>query len=147
MILETIALLCTGAFTGAALYVSLVEHPARVACGTAVAIAQFGPSDGRAAVMQATLAVVGGLAGVAAWARRHGTLGLAAALLLLAVIPFTLVLIRPTTSQLLDPALDPGAGRAVSLLGRWGRPHAVRTILGALAFVLLSTHLALSHRP
>ena len=30
MILELVALLCTGLFAGAAIYVSLVEHPARL---------------------------------------------------------------------------------------------------------------------
>jgi len=44
MILELVALLCTGLFAGAAIYVSLVEHPARLECGPALAIAEFGPS-------------------------------------------------------------------------------------------------------
>jgi hypothetical protein len=30
MVLELIALLCTGLFAGAAVYVTLVEHPARL---------------------------------------------------------------------------------------------------------------------
>ena len=33
MILEVAALLCTGVFAGAAIYVSAVEHPARLQCG------------------------------------------------------------------------------------------------------------------
>ncbi len=44
MILELVALLCTGLFAGAAIYITLVEHPARLECGTAPAIAEFGPS-------------------------------------------------------------------------------------------------------
>ncbi len=66
MILELVALLCTGLFAGAAIYITLVEHPARLECGTTLAIAEFGPSYRRAAVMQASLAVVGCLAAVAA---------------------------------------------------------------------------------
>ena len=38
MILELVALLCTGLFAGAAIYVSGVEHPARVSCGIEAAI-------------------------------------------------------------------------------------------------------------
>jgi hypothetical protein len=34
---EFIAILCTTLFTGAAIYVTLVEHPARMACGTELA--------------------------------------------------------------------------------------------------------------
>ena len=38
MLLELIATLCTGLFTGAAIYVNLVEHPARLETGTAAAV-------------------------------------------------------------------------------------------------------------
>ena len=59
MVLELIATLCTGLFTGAALYVNLVEHPARVATGTAPAVRQWRPSYRRGTVMQASLAIAG----------------------------------------------------------------------------------------
>lgn len=42
MLLELTATLCAGLFGGAAIYVSLVEHPARLECGTALAISEFG---------------------------------------------------------------------------------------------------------
>ena len=48
MVLELIALLCTGLFAGAAVYITLVEHPARLECGPAVALAEFRPSYRRA---------------------------------------------------------------------------------------------------
>jgi Domain of unknown function (DUF1772) len=145
MILDTIAVLCTGTFTGAAIYVSMVEHPARVECGPAVAVAEFGPSYRRAAVMQATLAALGGLTAIGAWAQGHGVLMLLGGLLLAAAIPFTLLAIRPTTLQLLDPALEPSSARATALLARWATLHAVRTVASIVAFVLLGAHLALAH--
>jgi hypothetical protein len=58
-LLDLVALLTAGIFAGAALYVSLVEHPARIECGAALALAEFRPSYRRGAVMQATLAAVG----------------------------------------------------------------------------------------
>ena len=104
MLLELVALFCTGLFAGAAIYISLVEHPARLECGSALAIAEFGPSYRRAAVMQASLAAVGCLAGVVAWARGSPTPVLVSGLLLGAVIPFTLIAIRPTNERLLGVA-------------------------------------------
>lgn len=141
MLLDLVTLLSLGLFAGAALYVTLVEHPARLRCGTALAIAEFGPSYRRGAVMQASLAVVGCLVGVADWARGHGVLPLAAGLLMAAVIAFTLVVILPTNKRLLDPALDSGSAEAATLLARWGRLHAVRTVLGGVALLLIGLHL------
>ena len=57
MWLTGLATLATALFTGAALYVSLVEQPARMACPTDVAIAEWRPSYARATIMQASLAV------------------------------------------------------------------------------------------
>ena len=141
MLLDLVTLLSLGLFAGAALYVTLVEHPARLRCGTALAIAEFGPSYRRGAVMQASLAAAGCLVGVADWARGHGVLPLAAGLVMAAVIAFTLVVILPTNKRLLDPALDSGSAEAATLLARWGRLHAVRTVLGGVALLLIGLHL------
>ncbi len=51
MLLLALATLVAGVFFGAAAYVSLVEHPARVSCGAAVALQQFGPSYRRGTVL------------------------------------------------------------------------------------------------
>ncbi|TLY20107.1 MAG: DUF1772 domain-containing protein, partial [Nitrospirae bacterium] len=58
---------CCSLFAGGALYVGLVEHPARMECGTQVAVTEFSPSYRRAAVMQALLAVLGFLFSLIAW--------------------------------------------------------------------------------
>ncbi len=135
--LETIAIVCAGLFAGAAIYVSFVEHPARLAGGTALAIREFGPSYHRGAVMQASLAIVGFLAAVGAYLQLgHGGL-LVGALLLGAPVPYTLIAIRPTNARLLAPDLAPDSSEAAALLRRWGALHAVRTALGTLAFLVL----------
>ena len=56
---ELLAILCCALFAGASLYISFVEHPARMECGASVAAALFPPSYRRASKMQATLAVLG----------------------------------------------------------------------------------------
>ena len=131
-----------GLFAGAAIYITLVEHPARIACGTATALAQFRPSYRRAAVMQALLAAIGALAAVGAWMREGGAVVLIAGVALGAVIPFTLVVVFPTNKRLLDPGLDPHSPQAAALLARWGTLHAVRSAAGAVSFVLLALRLA-----
>lgn len=141
MNLELVALLCTGFFAGAAVYVTLVEHPARLECGTALAIAEFRPSYRRAAVMQAALAAIGCAAAVAAWMEGRGVIVLVAGLLLGAVIPFTLLVILPTNRRLLSPGLDPHSAEGATLLTRWGKLHTVRTVASGAAFLLLGLHM------
>ncbi len=58
-----------------------------------------------------------------------------------AVVPFTLVVIRPTNNRLLDPAFDPQSPDASRLLVRWGRLHAIRSAPSGLAFGLLLVRL------
>src|SRR6267154_3170310 len=141
MVLELIATLCTGLFTGAAIYVNLVEHPARLEPGTAAAIKQWRPSYRRGTVMQASLAVVGFVSAVGAWLQGRGTEVLIAGLLIGFVVPFTLIVIFPTNKQLSDPGLDVGSPRAAALLDTWNRLHAVRSAAALVAFVVLVLHL------
>jgi uncharacterized membrane protein len=142
VLFELFATLCAGLFAGAAIYITLVEHPARLECGTELAATEFGPSYRRAALMQASLAAVGLVAAIVAWAQGHRLVVLIGGLLLGAVIPFTLVVILPTNKRLLDPGLDRSSAEAAALLARWGRLHAVRTVVSALAFGVLLWHLA-----
>src|SRR5437867_9503403 len=128
--LVTIATAACALFAGAALYITLVEHPARMACGPPMAVAQFRTSYPRATRLQAPLAVVGCLGGAGAWLA-GGPLGwLVAGLLLGVVVPYTLVVIMPTNHRLLDRALAPDTPQAHRLLRRWGNLHLVRTVLG-----------------
>jgi Domain of unknown function (DUF1772) len=146
MLLELVATLCAGLFGGAAIYITLVEHPARLECGTALAISEFGPSYRRATVMQASLAALGLVASIGAWLEGRELVVLIAGLLLGLVIPFTLIVILPTNKALLDPILDRDSAEAAALLARWGRLHAVRSILSAVAFGVLACHLAWAGR-
>ncbi len=136
-IAELVAVLACSLFTGAAVYISLVEHPARMECGVEIAATEFPPSYRRASVMQAILAAVGLLSSVAAWLAGATFWWVVAGLLLGSVIPFTLIVILPTNKQLLNPALDRRSAQAGRLLAHWGVLHAVRSVLSALALLLL----------
>jgi len=142
MTLILLAAACAGLFAGAAVYINAVEHPARLACGTELAVREFAPSYRRATIMQASLALLGASAGlIAAWLRRDLAL-LLASVILGAVIPFTLLVILPTNRRLLDPALNPKSSHAMVLLTRWGLLHGVRTVLSVLAFLIFLWRLA-----
>ena len=144
-IAEFISVLACALFTGAAVYITFVEHPARMQCGTAIAATEFAPSYRRATVMQATCAAGGLLSSVAAWVSGASFSWLVAGVLLGSVIPFTLVVILPTNKRLLDPTLDKRSAEAERLLSRWGRLHAVRSVLSGLA-LLLFLYLAIFKR-
>jgi uncharacterized membrane protein len=130
------ATFCTALFAGAAIYINLVEHPARLECGTAAAVAEWRPSYRRATIMQASLALAGLLSAVGAWLQGRGALVLVAGLVLGIVIPFTLLIIFPTNKALEDPALDVGSARAAALLSKWNRLHAVRSVAALIALVM-----------
>lgn len=145
-VLPFVAVLACTLFTGASIYISLVEHPARLACSTDVAATQFGPSYRRATLMQVPLASLAGVCAATLGIRTGRVLWLLAALLILAVIPFTLVAILPTNKKLL--AVDRGRSSAETrrLLETWGRLHAVRSVLSAAAAALF-VWLAITGRP
>jgi hypothetical protein len=66
-IAEFVAVLSCSLFTGAAVYVSVVEHPARMQCGVEIAAIEFLPSYRRGTVMQITLATLGLISAISAW--------------------------------------------------------------------------------
>ena len=135
-IAEFIAVLACGLFAGAAVYVSLVEHPARMECGIEIATAEFPPSYHRGTIMQVTLAALGLLSSIAAWLFGATFWWLIAGILLGSVIPFTLLVILPTNKQLLSPTLDGRSAQTEQLLARWGTLHAVRSVVSGTALLL-----------
>lgn len=134
---EFISILCTTLFTGAAIYINLVEHPARLACGTELAVTQWVPSYQRATRMQASLAVASTLTALVSWKLSENILWLVGALLIFAVIPVTLLVIKPTNNLLLDSRRDRTSAETRALLKKWGHLHAVRSILSLIASAVL----------
>lgn len=133
--LECVAVLTSTLFSGAALYINVAEHPARLSCGTAIAAAQWVSSYKRATKLQAPLAMTAMAAGLsrAAW---DGEIWFVGAVLIGAVVPFTLLVMAPTNRRLLHPAHDRKAAETRSLLLTWGRLHTVRTVLSFIASIL-----------
>lgn len=85
--------------------------------------------------MQAPLALAGFVLGLIAWWQASHPGFLISAILMIAPWPWTIFIIKPTNDALLAIGMDQAGPRSRALIVKWGRLHAVRTALGALASV------------
>jgi hypothetical protein len=133
LVFGLVALIAAAIFTGAALYVSVAEQPARLLLDDRALLTEWKPSYKRGAAMQAPIALVGCLLGLIAWWQTsHGGF-LIGAVAIIAPWPWTLLGIKPTNDALLATEPDQAGPQTRALVVRWGALHAVRTVLGALA--------------
>ena len=128
-------------FTTWALYISLVEHPARLRIDPASALAEFRESYHRAAAYQASLAALSVIAGLMASATSGEAVWALGGVVVGTAIPFTLIAIRPTNRQLLGG--EHVGENARQLLVRWGRLHWVRSLLGVVTISVLALKITL----
>jgi hypothetical protein len=132
-----VALTVAALFSGAAIYVNVVEHPARLALDDRAALVEWKASYDRASVMQASLAIIGAVLAIIAWWQVRDWHWLVGGLMLAAPWPWTLLVIMPTNRVLHDT--DPDAANAATraLIERWARLHAGRTAFGVGATLLM----------
>ena len=128
MIITSLALASAAAFTGAAAYINWSEQPARLTLDDAALLKEWKFSYAKGLVMQASLAVISGLLGLAAFYFEHRLMAAVGGLLMLANWPYTFLAINPTNKRL-GAMVDGGTGSR-PLIQKWGRLHAVRTLLG-----------------
>jgi hypothetical protein len=136
-ILKLLALLSSGMFAGAALYLTTVEHPARMSLGASVALREFRPSYKRAAPQQAALAIVCFVCGVSLALLTQHWLWLLGGILVGSVVPFTFLFSAPANRLLLDEAKKLDTQTLESLLAKWAALHSVRTLFSLLGFLAL----------
>ena len=136
MLTGHLALTVSALFTGAAFYINVAEQPARLKLDDRALLAQWKPAYKRGFAMQASLAVAGFLLGLASWWISDDGCWLIGGLVLLANWPYTLLAIMPTNNRLMAAPLDSAGSETRALIERWGRLHAVRTVLGAISTLL-----------
>ncbi len=128
-----IALALMAAFTGVALYVHLVEHPARRALLDGEMLARWQAVQPRAGRMRTILVLAGAAFGLlaAVWAAR--ALYLTGALLALAVWAVGLRVTGPVERELAGARPETADAATRALLEKWNLLEAMRTGLGFLA--------------
>ena len=136
MLAGELALVVAAIFSGAALYVSVAEQPARLHLDDTALLTEWKPAYKRGFAMQAPLAVIGFVLGLIAWWQSGDWLWALGAVVLVANWPYTLVVIMPTNNKL-TAIESAGAGPETrALIETWAKLHAGRTALGFAATIL-----------
>jgi anthrone oxygenase-like protein len=133
VLIEHLAIVVAALFAGAAIYVTIAEQPARLALPDAAMLTQWQRSYPRAATMQASLALLGGILGLGAYWSSGAWLWVLGALVLLSAWPFTLIVIKPTNDALNATQATVAGAETRRLVERWGSLHAGRSGIGIAA--------------
>jgi Domain of unknown function (DUF1772) len=136
MLAGLLSLLIASMFAGAAVYINVAEHPARMTLEPGAALRQWKPSYERGFAMQASLALVGGICAVWAYLVSGDWQWLLGGAVLLANWPYTLLVIRPVNNRLMATAPEAANAETSRLLRQWNVLHAIRTVLGSLAAIV-----------
>lgn len=142
MLSGLLALVFASAFAGAALYLNLVEQPARLALDDASMIREWAPSDRRGFALLGGLAVLAALCGLAAYGRESDVRWLIGALIVLGSWPYTFFVIVPLNNRLLAASPAQPEADAREIVTFWGRLEWGLVGLGAGAVAVFAWTLA-----
>jgi len=135
MLVGDFALVTAALFTGAAIYINVAEQPARLGLDDRGLLQEWKPAYGRGFAMQAPLALTGFIFGAWAWRLSGNWRWLAGATVLISNWPYPFIVILRTNNVLMTMPLESASAESRGLIEKWGRLHAGRSALGALATV------------
>lgn len=130
MITGLIALTLASLFAGAALYINVAEQPARLGLENRAMLAEWKPAYKRGTRMQAPLAVIGFIFGMVSWWQTGNLLWVASAIMMIANLPVTFMVIWPTNTRLMRTNPQEAGPDSRKLIIRWGKLHGIRSALG-----------------
>ena len=136
MLVGHLALIVAALFSGAAFYINIAEQPARLGLDDQSLLSEWKSSSKRGFAMQAPLAIAGCLFGLSAWWQVKELGFLIGAIAMIANWPWTILGIMPTNNALLATEVAAAGPKSRALVVKWGRLHAVRTVLGVVATVV-----------
>jgi hypothetical protein len=135
MLFGQLALAAAALFAGAALYITAVEQPARLRLDAPALLTEWKPAYKRGTAMQAPLAVAAFVLGALAWWRTGHPAWIAGAILMIANLPLTFLVIMPVNHKIMDMTPGTAGPECRALIEKWGLLHGMRTALGLAAVV------------
>jgi len=141
--LKFISTLTSGIFAGGALYINLVESPARSTHDAETAVTIWKPSFIRARFCMSKLTFISGLSSIGAYylaGNKCPMKWLLAGSMMLTIAPYTIFFMVPTNEELLETekCIEKGTPHIEEKLQLWDKRHAVRTAIsfGAFGYML-----------
>jgi hypothetical protein len=130
-----LALTIAAVFTGAAIYINIAEQPARLQLDDRSLLTEWKLAYKRSYMMQASLAVVGGVLGLV-FLSTFEWRWLLGAVVLPANWRYTIFLIMPANRHLMETAPEAATAETRRMVGQWGILHAGRSALGIIATLM-----------